>query len=59
MDKIGTQMLKIYKQSAIEKCCLHVFLVNYSAVLGKHWKAEGGPLKAQRDVYMSICSGHR
>lgn len=46
-------MLKINKQPAIEKCWLHVFLVNYPAVLGKHTKTEGGPLKGEK-IYFHL-----
>lgn len=40
-------MLKINNQPAIEKCWLSVFLVNYSAVLEKQWKTEGGSLNGK------------
>lgn len=46
------------KQPDIEKCWLRVFFVNYSAVLGKHMKTEGGPLKGKKNIYISVCSVH-
>lgn len=53
LGKIGTQMLKTNKQPATEKCWLKVFMVNYSAVLGKHWKTEGGLVKGGKKIHPS------